>query len=43
MCLSPEIDKDYESLMKKNDIESCSEGKKLHDDIKNDFSNLEEF
>ena len=43
MCLSPEIDKDYESLMKKNDIQSCSEGKKLHDDIKEDFSNLGNF
>ena len=42
-CLSPEIDKDYESLMKKNDIQSCSEGKKLHDDIKEDFSNLGNF
>ncbi|MAS81165.1 MAG: hypothetical protein CMF45_00595, partial [Legionellales bacterium] len=43
MCLSPEIDKDYESLMEKNDIQSCSEGKKLHDDIKEDFSNLGNF
>ena len=43
MCLSPEIDKDYESLMKKNDIQSCSEGKKLYDDIKEDFSNLGNF
>ena len=43
MMQSPEVNKDYESLMKKNDIESCSEGKKLHDDIKNDFSNLGNF
>ena len=43
MCLSPEINKDYASLMEKNDIQSCSEGKKLHDDIKEDFSNLGNF
>ena len=43
MCLSPEIDKDYESLMKKNDIQSCSKGKKLYDDIEEDFSNLGNF
>ena len=43
MCLSPEVNKDYHLLMKKNDIQSCSEGKKLHDDIKEDFSNLANF
>ena len=43
MCLSPEVNKDYHSLMKKNDIQGCSEGKKLHDDIKEDFSNLGNF
>jgi len=43
MMQSPEVNKDYHSLMKKNDIQSCSEGKKLHDDIKKDFSNLGNF
>ena len=43
MMQSPEVNKDYESLMKKNDIQSCSEGKKLYDDIKEDFSNLGNF
>ena len=43
MCLSPEVNKDYRSLFKKNDIDSCTKGKKLHDDIKKDFSNLGNF
>ena len=43
MCLSPEIDKDYYSLIKNNEIDSCIKGKKLHDDIKENFSNLGNF
>jgi hypothetical protein len=43
MCLSSVIDRDYHLLIKNNEIDSCSKGKKLHDDIKEDFSNLGNF
>ena len=43
MCLSPEIDKDYHSLIQKNDIDTCFKGKQLFSDINKDFSNLGNF
>lgn len=40
MCLSPEIDKEYDSLLKANNIEEYIDGKRLYEETRKDFSNL---